>query len=50
MGGLSSALNAGKTSLLTNQKAIEITGLNVANVNTPGYSRQTPNLTPYPTL
>lgn len=50
MGGLNAALNSGKTSLLTNQKAIEITGLNVANVNTPGYSRQTPYLTPYPSL
>ncbi len=49
-GGLYSALNAGRTSLQTNQKAIEITGLNVANVNTEGYSRQTPNLTPYPSL
>ena len=49
-GGLNAALNSGRTSLQTNQKAIEITGLNVANVNTPGYSRQTPNLTPYPAL
>lgn len=50
MSGLNAALNSGKTSLLTNQKAIEITGLNVANVNTPGYSRQNPYLTPYPAL
>ena len=49
-GGLNAALNSGRTSLQTNQKAIEITGLNVANVNTDGYSRQTPNLTPYPSL
>lgn len=48
--GLSAALNSGRTSLQTNQKAIEITGLNVANVNTEGYSRQTPNLNPYPAL
>lgn len=48
--GLSAALNSGRTSLQTNQKAIEITGLNIANVNTEGYSRQTPNLTPYPAL
>ncbi len=40
MAGLFDALNAGKTSLLTNQKAIEIVGNNVANVNTEGYSRQ----------
>ncbi len=48
--GLNAALNSGRTSLQTNQKAIEITGLNIANVNTEGYSRQTPNLTPYPAL
>lgn len=50
MSGLTAALNAAKTSIATNQKAIEIVGNNIANVNTPGYSRQTPNLTPYPTL
>ena len=50
MGGLNAALNSGRTSLQTNQKAIEITGLNIANVNTDGYSRQTPYLTPYPAL
>lgn len=49
-GGLNAALNSGNTSLQTNQKAIEITGLNVANVNTEGYSRQSPNLSPYPAL
>ena len=48
--GLNAALNSGRTSLQTNQKSIEITGLNVANVNTPGYSRQSPYLTPYPAL
>lgn len=50
MGGLNAALNSGRTSLQTNQKAIEITGLNIANINTEGYSRQTPYLTPYPAL
>ncbi|HEY5673471.1 MAG TPA: flagellar hook-associated protein FlgK, partial [Malonomonas sp.] len=48
--GLNAALNSGRTSLQTNQKALEITGLNIANVNTPGYSRQTANLSPYPAL
>jgi len=48
--GLLAALNAGKTSLLSNQKAIEITGENVTNVNTPGYSRQTPTYSPYPAM
>ncbi len=50
MGGLSSALNTGKISLATNQKAIEVTGNNIANVNNEDYSRQTPELTPTPTL
>lgn len=50
MGGLNAALSAGKTSMQTNQKAIEITGLNIVNVDTPGYSRQTPYLSPYPAL
>lgn len=50
MGGLLNALNAGRTSLSTNQKAIEIAGNNIANVNTPGYSRQSAVLTPYPAL
>ncbi len=48
--GLNAALNSGRSSLQTNQKAIEITGLNIANVNTEGYSRQSPNLNPYPAL
>jgi len=47
---LNAALNAGRTSLQTSQKAIEVTGLNISNVNTPGYSRQTPTLSPYPAL
>ena len=34
MSGLLTALNAGKTSLMTNQKSIEIVGNNIANVNT----------------
>ncbi|MCP4744597.1 MAG: flagellar hook-associated protein FlgK [Desulfobacteraceae bacterium] len=33
-------LNVGQTALLAQQKAIDITGNNIANVNTPGYSRQ----------
>lgn len=50
MGGLLNALNIGKTSLLTNQKAIDITGNNISNVNTPGYSRESPVLSGYPSL
>ncbi len=33
-------LNTASRSLLTQQKAIDVTGQNIANVNTPGYSRQ----------
>jgi flagellar hook-associated protein 1 FlgK len=50
MAGLMSALNAGKTSLHTNQKAVEIAGNNIANVNTPGYSRQKAVFQPVPSL
>ena len=37
-------LNVGSSALLTQQKAIDITGNNIANVNTPGYSRQRLNI------
>ena len=50
MAGLLDALNAGKTSLSTNQKSIEIVGNNVANVNTEGYSRQRAELTQIPAV
>ncbi len=50
MSGLTSALNIGTTGLSTNQKGIEVTGNNVANVNTPGYSKQTLKLSSTPTL
>lgn len=50
MGGLFSALNAGKTALSVNQKSIEVIGNNISNVNTEGYSRQDADLTPYPSL
>jgi len=33
-------LNVGRGALLVQQQAIDITGHNIANVNTPGYSRQ----------
>ena len=50
MGGLLTSLNAGKTSLSVNQKSIEIIGNNISNVNTEGYSRQSAELTPYPSM
>ncbi len=49
-GGLFSALNAARTSLEVNQKSIEIVGNNISNVNTEGYSRQSTELTPYPSV
>ena len=44
--GIYSALDIAKSSLLTQQAAIGVTANNIANVNTPGYSRQTPVLSP----
>ncbi|MBI1911721.1 MAG: flagellar hook-associated protein FlgK [Deltaproteobacteria bacterium] len=40
MSTLSSVLNIAKTSLLANQKAINVTSHNISNANTPGYTRQ----------
>jgi flagellar hook-associated protein 1 FlgK len=37
-------LSVSQTALMTQQKAIDITGNNIANVNTPGYSRQRLNM------
>ena len=50
MAGLLNALNAGKTSLEVNQKSIEITGNNISNVNTEGYSRQKAEFQTYPAM
>ncbi len=50
MGGLFSALNAARTSLEVNQKSIEIVGNNISNINTEGYSRQSAELTTYPSV
>ena len=36
-----SLLNVGARALLANQVALQTAGHNIANVNTPGYSRQT---------
>ncbi|MCL1925792.1 MAG: flagellar hook-associated protein FlgK [Syntrophorhabdaceae bacterium] len=33
-------MNIGKSALFTNQAALNVTGHNIANVNTPGYTRQ----------
>ncbi|MDX8410072.1 MAG: flagellar hook-associated protein FlgK, partial [Mariprofundales bacterium] len=41
---LTSALNIGASSLTTQQRAMDVLANNIANVNTPGYSRQRPDL------
>ena len=50
MAGLTTALNSARTSLEVNQKSLEVVGNNIANVNTAGYSRQSTELTPYPSM
>lgn len=40
MPGINSLLNVGKNALFAEQAAIHVTGNNIANVNTAGYSRQ----------
>jgi flagellar hook-associated protein 1 FlgK len=40
MSGISSLLNTAKGALIVQQKAMTVTGHNIANVNTPGYTRQ----------
>lgn len=37
---MSGILNIGTRALLANQAALQVAGNNIANVNTPGYSRQ----------
>lgn len=44
MSNIYGLLSIGQSALLTQQKAIDITGNNIANVNTPGYSRQRLNI------
>ncbi len=44
MPNISNLLNIASTALVTQQKAIDITGNNIANVNTEGYSRQRLNM------
>ncbi len=48
MAGLSQAMDIARRSLLAQQAAISVTGNNLANVNTPGYTRQTAILDPSP--
>lgn len=44
MPSLYSVLDIAKTALLTNEKAINVTSHNIANANTPGYSKQVADL------
>lgn len=44
MGGIGLVLNAAKDALMTQQYAIDVISHNVANVNTEGYSKQSPVL------
>jgi flagellar hook-associated protein 1 FlgK len=41
MPGLLDSLNIARTGMAANRKSMEVTGNNIANVNTPGYSEQT---------
>ena len=40
MAGISGILSVARSALLASQQAVEVTGNNVANVHTPGYTRQ----------
>ena len=46
--GLTSLFDIAKSALYTSQQALAVTGHNVSNVNTPGYSRQETILTERP--
>lgn len=50
MGTLSSALNIAVQAMLANETALDVTSNNIANANTPGYSRQTVNLEEAPSV
>lgn len=44
MSGIGLLLSTAKDALLTQQMALDVVGHNIANVNTPGYTRQIPQL------
>lgn len=46
MGNLFFGLNIGRSAMLANQAALDVTGHNLANVQTEGYSRQRASMTP----
>jgi flagellar hook-associated protein 1 FlgK len=45
VGGLSATLGIASNALTADQGALEVTSNNIANANTPGYTRERPNLT-----
>ena len=49
MGTFGSILFTGQQALLAHQTALQVTGQNIANANTPGYSRERAELVPVPT-
>jgi flagellar hook-associated protein 1 FlgK len=48
MGTLSGAISTSMQGLLANQSALDVTSRNIANSNTPGYSREVVTFTPKP--
>ena len=49
MGTLGAILSTGQQALLAQQTALQVTGQNIANVNTPGYSRERAEFVSAPT-
>ncbi len=50
MPGINGSLEMARRALLTQQAALGITSENIANINTPGYARRRPDVSPGPTL
>jgi len=48
MGSIFSSFEIGRRALLASQFGLRVTGQNIANVNTPGYTRQSPEFAPIP--
>src|SRR5262245_53916298 len=44
--GIATILDTGKQALFAQQRALQTVGQNIANVNTPGYSRERPEVLP----
>jgi flagellar hook-associated protein 1 FlgK len=49
LGTFGGILSTGQQALLAHQTALQVTGQNIANANTPGYSRERAELAPVPT-